>query len=60
MTDDPNKKENQGTSQSDTQNQGSVQRNPSVEDVNRKNSGQDQDVETDQQPGRNQGERKAS
>jgi hypothetical protein len=60
MTDDPNKKPNQATSQSDTQNQGSAQRNPSVEDVNRKTPSQDQDVETDQQHDRNQGERKAS
>ncbi|HSS98837.1 MAG TPA: hypothetical protein VLK33_17500 [Terriglobales bacterium] len=61
MTDDPNKKPNQGTSQSGNQEQGSTQRNPSVEDVNRTNPGQDTDVETDQQQNRNQsGERKAS
>jgi hypothetical protein len=43
----------------DDQNQGSAQRNPGVEDVNRKNPSQDRDVETDQQQNRNQGERKA-
>jgi len=59
MTDDPNKKQNQGTSESGTQNQGSAQRNPGVEDVNRKNPSQDRDVETDHQQNRNQGERKA-
>ena len=60
MTDDPNRTQNQGTSQSGTQNQGSARRNPSVEDVNTQNTGQDRDVETDQKQSRNQGERKAS
>jgi hypothetical protein len=60
MTDDPNRTQSQGTSQSGTQNQGSAQRNPSVEDVNTKKPGQNRDVETDQQQNRNQGERKAS
>jgi hypothetical protein len=59
MTDDPNRAQNQGTSQSG-QDQGSTQRNPSVEDVNRKSPSQDNDVETDQQQNRNRGERKAS
>ncbi len=59
MTDNPNKKQNQGTSQSGTQNPSST-RNPSVEDVNRTDAGQGRDVETDQQQNRNQGERKAS
>jgi hypothetical protein len=60
MSDDPNKTNNEGRSQSGDQNQGPTQRNPGVEDVNRKSPGQDRDVETDQQQKRNQDERKAS
>jgi len=60
MTDDPNRTQNQGTSQPGRQDQGNAQRNPSVEDVNRKSPSHDSDVETDQQQNRNQGERKAS
>jgi hypothetical protein len=60
MTDDPNRTQSQGTSQSGRKDQGGGQRNPSVGDVNRKSPGQDNDVETDQQQNRNQGERKAS
>jgi hypothetical protein len=60
MTDDPNGTQNQGTSQPGRQQQGDAQRNPGVEDVNRKSPSHANDVETDQQQNRNQGERKAS
>jgi hypothetical protein len=60
MIDDPNRKQNQGTSQSGSQNEGSAQGNPSVEDVNRKSPTQDSDVETNGRQNRDEGERKAS
>jgi hypothetical protein len=59
MTDDPNRTQNQDTAESDIQNPGST-RNPSVEDINRKNPSQNRDVETDLPEDRDEDERKAS
>ena len=56
MTNDPSRTQEQDPSQSELEDQRSTQRNPSVEEVNRKKTSRDRDIETDQ----NQDERQAS